>query len=148
MPNTLNMGRSRFIKISIVGLLLMIGIQFIPLDLTNPPEKTSVPWDSPRTETLFRRACADCHSHQTIWPWYSHVAPVSWYTLNHVKEAREAMNVSIPDHAEPDEIAHQIRKEKMPLLNYKLLHPESRLTDEEKKDLIEGMKKTLGSSTE
>lgn len=123
--------------------LLMIGIQFLPYDLTNPQEKIGLNWDTPRTQELFKRACADCHSHQTVWPWYSHVAPISWFTKNHVVEARESMNISIPDHAEPEEIEHQIRKGEMPLWSYTLLHPEARLTDAEKKELIEGMNKTL-----
>ena len=53
------------------------------------------------------------------------------------------MNISIPGHAEPEEIEHQIRKGEMPLWSYTLLHPEARLTDAEKKELIEGMNKTL-----
>ncbi len=140
--------KNKFLKFSILVIFVLIGIQGIPFDLTNPPEQTVLSWDSPHTQALFTRACADCHSHQTQWPWYSHIAPISWFTKNHVDEGRESMNISIPDHAELDEIEHQIHKGEMPLWSYTLLHPEARLSEIEKKELIEGLNKTLSAQTE
>ena len=57
------------------------------------PGHKGTPLGQPRTEKLFARACADCHSHQTRWPWYSHVAPVSWYIANHVEDGRKPFNM-------------------------------------------------------
>jgi len=125
------------------GLLAFIGIQWIPCPTINPPVEITVEWDSTRTRDLFRRACADCHSNETIWPWYSRIAPVSWFVRDHVIEGREDFNISVPGEIEIDEIVHQIRKRDMPLDSYLWMHPEARLTEQEKKDLIEGLKKTF-----
>lgn len=125
------------------GLIVFLGIQWIPCPTKNPPVEIAVEWDSARTRDLFRRACADCHSNETVWPWYSRIAPVSWFVRDHVVEGREDFNISVPGEIEIDEIVHQIRKGDMPLESYVLIHPEARLTEQEKKDLIEGLKKTF-----
>jgi len=125
------------------GLLAFIGIQWIPCPTKNPPVETRVQWDSSRTRDLFHRACADCHSNETVWPWYSRIAPVSWFVSGHVMKAREDFNVSVPGDIEIDEIVHQIRKGDMPLDSYLWMHPAARLTEQEKKELIEGLKKTF-----
>ena len=69
----------RRIILVILGMLVVafIAIQLIPASRTNPPVTTSLKWDSPQTEALARRACMDCHSNETVWPWYSYVAPAS-----------------------------------------------------------------------
>ena len=64
-----------------VAVVLALLIQLIPVNHTNPPVVTQVAWDSPQTEALFTRACGDCHSNKTTWPWYSYVAPVSFTRL-------------------------------------------------------------------
>jgi hypothetical protein len=63
----------RIALFSVIGLLLVafIGIQLIPVKRANPPVTTPIKWDSPQTEALAARACLDCHSNQTVWPWYS-----------------------------------------------------------------------------
>lgn len=126
-----------------MGLVVFVLIQFIPFSITNPPEKTEILWDSPQTQALFKRACADCHSHQTIWPWYSHIAPVSWFTRQHVRDGREAFNISEETDFDIDEIRYQIRKNKMPLPRYLWMHPEAKLSEDEKEALIQGLQKTL-----
>jgi len=62
----------------LVGLLVVI--QFVPYGRahTNPPVAQEPIWDSPQTRELARRACFDCHSNETMWPWYSNIAPISW----------------------------------------------------------------------
>ena len=77
-----------------VGIVFALLIQLIPIDRTNPPVVTQVQWDSPQTQALFKRACADCHSNETVWPWYSYVAPVSWLVAHDVSEGRGRLNVS------------------------------------------------------
>ena len=123
--------------------VLLVALQFIPSARTNPPVESEVAWDSPRTRDLFYRACADCHSHETRWPWYSKVAPVSWLIANHVREGRRDMNVSMPDEVDVTEAVAQIRNGEMPPADYRLVHPEARLTDAEKTELISGLKKTF-----
>ena len=124
-------------------VVLFVALQFIPSARTNPPVEFEAEWDSPRTRDLFYRACADCHSHETRWPWYSGVAPVSWLIANHVREGRRDMNVSMPDEVDVTEAVAQIRNGEMPPADYRLVHPEARLTDAEKTELISGLKKTF-----
>ena len=123
------------------GLLL---IQLVPYgrDHTNPPGKR-IAWDSPRTEELMRGACMDCHSNETEWPWYSNVAPVSWLVQNDVDGGRREMNLSTGD-AKVDEMIETIQEGSMPPLQYKPLHPGGRLSDQEKQELIRGIRATFG----
>ena len=126
-----------------VGVILFAAIQFVPSAHTNPPVEFAAEWDSPRTRDLFYRACADCHSHETKWPWYSKVAPASWLIANHVREGRRDMNISVPDEIDVTEAVAQIRNNQMPPADYQLMHPEARLDEAEKADLISGLKKTF-----
>lgn len=119
------------------------GIQLVPCQRSNPPIEADVAWDTPRTRELFYRACADCHSHETHWPWYSGIAPVSWLVSNHVRDGRRDMNISVPDEVDVTEAVDEIRDGEMPPADYKLFHPEARLTDAEKAELIGGLKKTF-----
>jgi cytochrome c551/c552 len=86
----------RIALFSVIGLLLVafIGIQLIPVNRANPPVTTTIKWDSPQTEALAKRACLDCHSNQTVWPWYSYVAPVSWVAYYDVVRGRRQLNFS------------------------------------------------------
>lgn len=81
---------------AIVGIILIgfVVVQFIPVDRTNPPVVQEPNWDSPQTRALAERACFDCHSNETKWPWYSKVAPVSWLVAHDVEEGRAALNLS------------------------------------------------------
>ncbi len=126
-----------------VSLVAFAAIQFVRVSRTNPPVESEVAWDSPRTRELFFRACADCHSHETSWPWYSAVAPVSWLVANHVRTGRLDMNISLPDEVDVTEAVKQIRSGRMPPADYRLMHPEARLTEDEKTELISGLKKTF-----
>jgi hypothetical protein len=91
-------GRSMLgrILLIIVGVLLLLfmGIQFISVKRTNPPVTTQLKWDFPQTEALARRACMDCHSNETRWPWYTYVAPASWLTYYDVQRGRSELNLS------------------------------------------------------
>ena len=91
--------RGRGLRISlliVVGVLLVlfIGIQFIPVNRTNPPVTTQLKWDSPQTQAVARRACMDCHSDETRWFWYSYVAPASWLIYCDVQRGRSELNLS------------------------------------------------------
>ena len=93
----------------------------------------------PGTLAIFQRACQNCHSQLTEWPWYSHIAPVSWLLAHDVQQARLHMNLSQwRDYSTDDrlrllgEIGSAVRNRKMPVQRYLLLHPEARLTDIER----------------
>ena len=93
---------------------------------------------------LLKNACYDCHSYETKWPWYSHIAPVSWWLDSHVDSARAAMNFSEWPHGEPARerkrwrhIADDVRSGEMPLPSYTWLHPKSRLTPGQRDQLAQ-----------
>ncbi len=132
----------------VIGLLLII--QFIPAGRAgaNPPVLAEPIWDTPQTRALFFRACADCHSNETVWPWYSQVAPVSWLIVRDVNEGRAKFNVSEwgrPEKNEGDEAAETVQKGEMPLWFYLPLHPEANLSPLERQQLIDGLLATFGS---
>ncbi|HSR74031.1 MAG TPA: heme-binding domain-containing protein, partial [Sulfurovum sp.] len=84
-------------KYKIFGVIILVitAIQFIPYgkDHVNPQVIAEPEWDSKQTRDLFVRACADCHSNETKWPWYSNIAPLSWLIQYDVEEGREHFNV-------------------------------------------------------
>ena len=134
--------------ILVVLLVLFVAIQFVPYGRGrgNPPVRKEPAWNSPRTRELVKRACFDCHSNETKWPWYSHVAPVSWLVAWDVEEGRKHLNFSEFDREQKDadEASLQVMNEEMPLWYYLPLHPEARLTPEETVELIDGLDATFG----
>lgn len=133
--------------ITVVGGLLIVGliaIQLIPVDRTNPPVVREPAWDSPTTRAYAERACFDCHSNETKWPWYSYVAPVSWQVADHVHEGRKEFNISDWPSGEGDEAAEKVQEGSMPMWQYVLMHPEANLTAAEKKEFIAGLQATFG----
>jgi len=82
-----------------VAFAILILIQLIRPSTVNPPidanrEIAAHLMVDPGVQSIFSRACADCHSNRTVWPWYSHVAPVSWLLASHVTRGRRHMNFS------------------------------------------------------
>ena len=136
-----------FKKVGIALGVLVVGIQAAPYgrDHTNPPVAQEPSWDSPRTRELAVRACYDCHSNETRWPWYSHVAPASWLVQHHVEDGRGHLNFSAFDKPQKHahEAAEEVKEGEMPMSGYVLLHAEAKLTDAEKAELIAGLEKTL-----
>lgn len=131
---------------------LFVVFQLVPYGRahTNPAVTGAPRWDSPRTEELARRACFDCHSNETKWPWYSKVAPLSWRIQNHVDEGRQKFNMSAMDRKqkEADEAGEVVEKGEMPPFDYKLAHPEARLSAAETAELVRGLIATFGGEEE
>jgi hypothetical protein len=142
----LGMKRYKIILISIMAVLLLI--QIFPVQRTNPPSTNQPNWDSPKTKEYFDRACLDCHSNHTKWPWYSYVAPVSWLLISDVDRGRSKFNISNSDMGEYDEAAEEVEKGYMPIPVYIPIHPEAKLSEVEKKEFIEGLKRTFGKKKE
>lgn len=137
-----------------LGAALFLVAQFIPVDRTNPPVETDVTAPAAVREILVK-ACFDCHSHETRWPWYSRIAPVSWLTARHVHEGRGDLNFSrwpAFDFTSQDlilrEITQQIQRGAMPPRSYLLGHPEARLTADERRVLLEWADAGQDSGTE
>ena len=78
----------------VLGLVVVaMAIQFVPVQRSTPPVETEVPAPA-NVRAILRRACYDCHSNETLWPWYSHVAPFSWLLARDVRSGREELNFS------------------------------------------------------
>jgi len=122
----------------ILFLIALIVIQFIPVKRTNPASISEI--DAPAdVKAIFRNSCFDCHSNETVWPWYSYIAPASWLLVSDVNEGRENLNFSNWGNLDRskqtklrEEIWEEIREERMPLWQYRILHPGSKLSQEQK----------------
>jgi hypothetical protein len=130
----------------IVSILILMGIQFIPYghNHENPPVTREPVWKSKDIKTLAQRGCFDCHSNETVWPWYSRVAPMSWLVYKDVDSGRRVLNFSEwQDGRREGENAAKIKEEiaegEMPPLMYRLMHPDARLTPDEKRQLTDGV---------
>lgn len=125
-------------KILIVLVVVLVGIQFIPVERTNPPVKSDL--TAPQEiRDILRRACYNCHSNETSWVWYTKIAPSSFLAVSDVNDARKHLNFSewgVLDNSKQkklkEKIWEEIREEQMPLWQYKILHSESKLTQKEK----------------
>lgn len=126
----------------LLGLLVVpIAIQFVPVERTNPPANPATELDAPVSAVL-RRACYDCHSNRTHWPWYSRVAPISWVLADHVAEGREHLNLSFwteyPTAKQlrlAEEIAEEVESGGMPLPMYLWLHTSAKLSPSDREEV-------------
>ena len=124
------------ILIGVAGVLIVI--QFIPVDRSNPPVEGEI-MESTELKTVLKKSCYDCHSNETVWPWYSYVAPVSWLVADDVHEGRKHLNFSNWQNIEvrkvskaKQEIWEMVSEGEMPLSKYVLLHPEAKLSEKDK----------------
>ncbi len=119
-------------------VLVLIGIQFIPVDRTNPPVQSEISAPD-NVKSIFKRACYDCHSNETKWVWYTKIAPASFLAAKDVNDGRRHLNFSEwninKESKYKEEIWDEIREEQMPPWQYKIFHKEAKLSIEEK-DLI------------
>lgn len=129
-----------------VGIIIVvgfIGIQFKQPDRTNPPLDESKTIYAllnvkPEVKALLDRSCADCHSNNTTWPWYSYIAPASWLVGEDVKEGRKHFNLSVWGSytrkraiAKLDEMCMELQDDKMPLKSYRIMHPSTVLSKQD-----------------
>lgn len=142
------MSRSLVLKLLLVFVALGAAIQLVPYGRShqNPPVVSEPAWATPETRALAKRACFDCHSNETTWPWYSNIAPISWGVQRHVNEGRRTLNFSEWNRPqrEADEAAEEVAEGEMPPGYYLLVHPEARLTDAERRALVDGLAATPG----
>ena len=135
-----------WIRWFLIGLgVIVLVIQVVPYgrDHTNPALRVEPAWDTPHTRELAVRACFDCHSNETVWPWYSNIAPISWLIEWDVQKGRKKLNLSESNRRQEEapESAGTVRKGSMPPWYY----PWGRLSQAERQDLIRGLEVTLGS---
>jgi hypothetical protein len=132
--------------IAIVGIVLFVLIQFIPYgkDHSNPPVVNEPNWDSQQTHDLAKAACYDCHSNETVWPWYTNVAPISWLVYRDVVDGRRRFNFSDWQNSrirEPGELASAVIEGEMPPIQYLPMHPSAWLSAAQKTQLADGLQK-------
>ena len=125
----------------LVGLFLVIQLVPYGHQHTNPPVQAEPAWPDAQTRELAVRACFDCHSNETTWPWYSNIAPISWLVESDVQEGRRRLNFSEWNHSEHEvgEISEVVRNGEMPPFYFLIQHPEARLSAAEKQALVDGL---------
>lgn len=139
-------------SVLITSLLLFVAIQIKTTDKTpikvTPETDFLTLEDAPQEVTqLIQSTCYDCHSNHTQYPWYSHVAPISWWLEGHINNGKSKVNFSIWDSYTPaqqaslkNESAELIEKKWMPILTYKITHADARLTEAQRHMLIDWLK--------
>jgi hypothetical protein len=136
--------------VTILVIVLCLAVQLIPVRQANPPVIGEPAWDTPETRALAVRACFDCHSNETKWPFYAHIAPISWLVARDAVAGRSRLNFSewnAPGKAQQvGEIGETIREGEMPPWFYLPMHPEARLSAADKEALIQGLNNTMANS--
>lgn len=151
--------RIRWQRITVIVLVLLAGIQLIPVAKTNPTfdpvgslwAMQNVPAD---IGAILQRSCQDCHSNRTKWPWYSHVAPVSWTVASDVNGGRRHFNMDEwasysleKKQSKLTKICEELKSGDMPDSKYLWIHRSAKLTDQQRAtlcDWAEVTRKTLG----
>ena len=142
----------------ILGIIaLVVVIQFFRIDKSNPPidpaiDMINVVDTPPEVELILNTSCYDCHSNKVVYPWYSNVAPISWWVKKHINEGREEFNFSEygtysdrrKDH-KLEEIVEMVEEGEMPLESYLIIHGDAKLDDVKKSQLKDWAKSTKTS---
>ena len=101
------------------------------ISANNPPP--------PQIAALLHAACYDCHSDETRWPWYSHIAPASWLVVSDVNEGRRHLNLSdwpkdsVRAAKKMERMSEELDYKEMPPAKYTIIHADARLTDDQRK---------------
>ncbi|MFM9905390.1 MAG: heme-binding domain-containing protein [Pyrinomonadaceae bacterium] len=124
-----------------------IVLNFFPIDTTNPPVVPTETLEAgvtvpPDISLILGRSCSDCHTNQTIYPWYSRIQPVAWYLKGHIDDGRRKLNFSVWNtypakkrSKKLEEICDQVESKEMPLPSYLWIHRDSILSDSDAKAL-------------
>ncbi|WP_456376760.1 heme-binding domain-containing protein [Lutibacter sp.] len=138
-------------KVLLGVLVVLVLIQFIRPEKNVSKDETNaittvleVPIE---VKTIIQTSCADCHSNNTKYPWYSEIAPVSWYLAQHVNEGKEHLNFSEWATYNKNQRSHiikdleeELEEHEMPLKSYLILHKEAEITKEQYTILINWVK--------
>ncbi len=148
---------STILKRVLLGLLaVLVILQFFRIEKTNPPIDTGEDFlylAAPPQEIglLIKDACYDCHSYETQYPWYTNVAPISWWIADHVEEGRGELNFSTWAQYDAERRAHKLEEAAeevgeghMPLQSYTWVHGVSRLSDEQRERLAAWFEEQMG----
>lgn len=139
-------------KKKIAGILIvaLIAIQFFrPAKNISATESTNAFAKqyaiSSEVQTILEKACYDCHSNNTVYPWYAEVQPVSWWLNSHILDAKEELNFDeFGSYAPPkqyhklEEAINEVNEGEMPLFSYTIIHTNAKLSEAERKTLVDG----------
>jgi Haem-binding domain len=130
-------------RVTLASVVFLVVIQIFRPAISNPPvdPKREIHASlavEPAVATVLTRACNDCHSNRTVWPWYSHVAPVSWLVVSDVNRGRKALNFSEwtgypaeDQQKQLSEICKEVSEGEMPNLAYTLMHRHAKLSTDD-----------------
>jgi hypothetical protein len=144
--------RSKWLTAILVLVVLFGLVQLIPYGRAhaNPAVVNSPVWNSTQTADMVKVACMDCHSNETIWPWYSNIAPASWLLQADVDEGRSRFNMSkwptspVAQQGLVDEMVRVIQDGRMPPFQYLIIHKDASFSAAEKAQLIQGLQSSVG----
>mgnify|MGYP006169876411 CR=1 FL=1 len=140
-------------KVFLAIVIILVILQFFQIDKTNPTFDESqdfIKVKNPPSEVaaILKTSCYDCHSNQTVYPWYSYVQPAGWFLKDHIDEGREELNFSTFGSYEARRQAHKleesaelVEKGAMPLESYLIIHKNAALTEAQKTTLVDYFKK-------
>lgn len=147
----------RWKRIAVIVLVILAAIQLIPVAKTNPAVdsgKSLLAGNNVPAEVseILQRSCQDCHSNRTKWPWYSHVAPVSWVVASDVSGARRHMNFDEwgsysleKRQSKLTKICEELKSGDMPDTKYTLIHRSAKLTEQQRGTLCDWAEATRGA---
>lgn len=143
-------------KILKLGIIVLL-VAFVVLQFFQPQKNSGqitsndifqtekVPAD---VAVTLKNACMDCHSDKTKYLWYHRISPVSWMINDHIKEGKKELNFSTWGEQDAydkfgafEDITKEVERKKMPIKSYQFMHAKARLTDEERKALVDWCKK-------
>ncbi|HSU25318.1 MAG TPA: heme-binding domain-containing protein [Pyrinomonadaceae bacterium] len=135
----------KIVKVAaVVIVVLFVLIQFVRPDRNNPPINPAETLEASvqvpeNVKTVLARSCADCHSNETYYPWYSNISPVSWFLANHIEDGRRELNMSVwstysdkKKAKKLEEVCEQVMENEMPLPSYLWIHRDAGLSDPER----------------
>jgi hypothetical protein len=145
----------RIERIVAAGAVVFVLIQMIPASIGNPPITQDIA-APPQVESILRRGCYDCHSNETRWPWYAHLAPVSWLVTRDVNRGRNRINFSHWDKYsdDPETVIRKLqnidkftRNGTMPLWYYLPRHSDARLSDADREVITKWVSEAIAAET-
>lgn len=145
-------------RILLIIIIILIGIQFIrpAKNQSNDVLTSDISHVYPvpqNVSVILKKACNDCHTNNTVYPWYAQIQPVGWWLNHHIKEGKDELNFNEfgayavqRQYHKLEEVVEQVKEGEMPIWSYTLIHTNAKLTDEEKQTLInwaQGIRNTM-----
>jgi mono/diheme cytochrome c family protein len=132
-------------------IFLLLAAAFITIQFFRPAKNTAAGPEAyskdistvhnvpAEVQAIFKKACNDCHSNNTEYPWYNNIQPVAWWLANHIKEGKGELNFSEfagyslrRQYNKLDKINGEVKEGGMPLSSYTWIHRSAKLNDAEK----------------